>query len=229
MNKEKILFKVSDVDKFLMKKYGKRYKFVSLHGAKNKASINFEIDGKVYYAKITPYEFDMFEILEGNRLRKVSENGIKLDWLKHLIEINDETYLKFLEIYYSKRDLEIYKEYTDKIDEYKSALEDVVAEKIRLTAELKKISKAELILRTAIEDKNKEMLEEITLNNDLVSYLNGCEDKKKKCARYMSKLIKDIVGEVKETSEENLQNKVSNTEAKRELDTTGEMDCSNVK
>ena len=205
MDKSKELFKLKDVDRFLKETFGEDYKFISLkRKGKNFTSICIEINGKKFHLEFTPYDFKMFEIGENNQLVKVSENGMILDWLKLLINVNDPSYLEFVKIYYSKRDLEIYKEYGDKIEEFKSALENVVAEKYRLSEELKKVSKAELILRTAIEDKNKEMLAEIDFNNNLVEYLNDCEDKKKTGARFMANLIKDIIGEVKETSEENL-------------------------
>lgn len=230
MTKERELFKLKDVNKFLNTRFGKNYKFISLkRTSKNYVCVCIEENGKKICLEFTPYDLKMFEIVENNKLTKVSENGIRLDWLKHLVGVYGEVYLKSVEEYCSKRNFEIYKEYNDKIEEYKSALENVVAEKLRLTEELKKVSKAELIIRTAIEDRNKEMLEEIDFNNNLVGYLNDCEDKKKKGARFMSKLIKDLVGEVKETSEENLNIKVTETEVKREVDTTGEMNCSNVK
>ena len=226
MNKEKQLFKLKDVNQFLIKHYGDNFKFLVLkRTSKNYTCVCIETNGKKICLEFTPYDLKMFEVGENNKLIKVSENGIRLNWLKYLTTTYGETYIKFVEIYYSKRDLEIYKEYNDKIQEYKSALEDVVAEKISLTEKLKEVSKSELILRTAIEDRNKEMLEELDFNSNLVGYLNDCEDRKKKGARYMAKLIKEIVGEIKETDE----NKVIEIEEKREVDAKEEMNCSNVK
>lgn len=230
MSKEKELFKLKDVNTFLNVHFKTDYKFIALkRTSKNYILVCIEVNAQKVCLEFTPYDLRMFEVGENNKLTKVSENGIRLDWLKHLVSIYQEEYIKAVEEYCTKRDLEIYKEYNDKIQEYKAALENVVAEKISLTKKIKDISKAELILRTAIEDRNKEMIEEINFNNNLVGYLNDCQNKKKKAARFMSNLIKDLVGEVKETSEENLKNKVTTTVEKREDDVADEMNCCNMK
>lgn len=105
------------------------------------------------------------------------------------------------------------------------SLEHAVAAKLILSKQLSDLGKQELILRTAIEDKRKKMLEEIDFNNNLVGYLNDYQDRKKNGVRYMAKLIKELTGDVQETTE----SKVITTEAKREVDTTKEMECSNCK
>lgn len=225
MDKSKSLFKLADIEKFLIKRYGKNYKLISLKGSKNKANITLDINDKKYYLRITPYEFDMFEVVDNNKLTKVSENSIKLDWLKYLVYINGENFLKSLEIYYDKRDLEIFKAYNNKITLLKEILEETVAKKLALSKEIDKVFKEETILRTAIEDRKKEMHEELETNKSIVNYLNECEQRRAKNIRYMSKVVKEIVSNIKETDE----SKVTETEAKREVDTNGKMDCTNCK
>lgn len=75
MDKEKELFRLKDVHKFLDKHFDQDYKFISLKRVgKNFISVCIEKNGEKIYFEFTPYDLKMFTVGENFSLTKVSEN-----------------------------------------------------------------------------------------------------------------------------------------------------------